>query len=126
MFRLNLSSIRPKLSKGADACTFRARLHFSYRQEDKRLSNAAYFLKVMTTQCWLALVMTAWIAPRLVSFEIADNALPILLSRPISRLGYVLGKFAALFAIHLVDERIALIALNEISIRVFLLDSASS
>lgn len=98
MFRLNLSSIRPKLSKGADACTFRARLHFSYRQEDKRLSNAAYFLKVMTTQCWLALVMTAWIAPRLVSFEIADNALPILLSRPISRLGYVLGKFAALFA----------------------------
>lgn len=60
--------------------------------------NAAYFLKVMTTQCWLALVMTAWIAPRLVSFEIADNALPILLSRPISRFGYVLGKFAALFA----------------------------
>lgn len=60
--------------------------------------NAAYFLKVLNTQCWLALVMTAWIAPRLVSFEMADNALPILLSHPISRFGYVLGKFAALFA----------------------------
>jgi ABC-type transport system involved in multi-copper enzyme maturation permease subunit len=59
--------------------------------------NAAYFLRILKTQCWLALVMTAWLAPRLVGFEIADNALPILLSHPISRFGYVLGKFAALF-----------------------------
>ena len=42
--------------------------------------------------------ITAWIAPRLVSFDLADNALPILLSHPISRFGYVLGKFIALFA----------------------------
>jgi ABC-type transport system involved in multi-copper enzyme maturation permease subunit len=60
--------------------------------------DAAFFLRVLKTQCWLALVMTAWVAPRLVSFEIADNALPILLSHPISRFGYVLGKFAALFS----------------------------
>lgn len=59
--------------------------------------NAKYFLNVLSTQCWLALVMTAWIAPRLVSFDLADNALPILLSHPISRLGYVGGKFMALF-----------------------------
>ena len=49
-------------------------------------------------QCWLALVLTAWIAPRLITFDLADNALPILLSHPISRFGYVLGKFIALFA----------------------------
>jgi ABC-type transport system involved in multi-copper enzyme maturation permease subunit len=60
--------------------------------------NAGYFLNVLKTQCWLALIMTAWIAPRLVGYEIADNALPILLSHPISRFGYVLGKFAALFS----------------------------
>lgn len=60
--------------------------------------NEAYFLNVLKTQCWLALVMTAWIAPRLVGFDIADNALPILLSHPISRFGYVLGKFVALFS----------------------------
>jgi ABC-type transport system involved in multi-copper enzyme maturation permease subunit len=58
--------------------------------------NAGYFLKVLETQCWLALVLTAWIAPRLVCFDISDNALPILLSHPISRFGYVLGKFVAL------------------------------
>ena len=59
--------------------------------------NASFFLKVLASQCWLALVLAAWIAPRLVSFDLADNALPILLSHPISRFGYVLGKFIALF-----------------------------
>jgi ABC-type transport system involved in multi-copper enzyme maturation permease subunit len=60
--------------------------------------DAGYFLKVLETQSWLALVLAAWIAPRLVTFDLADNALPILLSHPISRFGYVLGKLIALFA----------------------------
>jgi ABC-type transport system involved in multi-copper enzyme maturation permease subunit len=60
--------------------------------------NAGFFLNLLEIQCWLALVITAWIAPRLVSFDLADNALPILLSHPISRFGYVLGKFITLFA----------------------------
>jgi ABC-type transport system involved in multi-copper enzyme maturation permease subunit len=59
--------------------------------------NAGYFLKVLETQSWLALVLTAWIAPRLICFDLADNALPILLSHPVSRFGYVLGKFITLF-----------------------------
>ncbi len=60
--------------------------------------DARFFLTVLEIQCWAALVITAWIAPRLISFDLADNALPILLSRPITRLGYVAGKFAALFS----------------------------
>jgi ABC-type transport system involved in multi-copper enzyme maturation permease subunit len=59
--------------------------------------NPFFFLVVLEIQCWAALVITAWIAPRLITFDLADNALPILLSHPISRFGYVLGKFAALF-----------------------------
>jgi ABC-type transport system involved in multi-copper enzyme maturation permease subunit len=59
--------------------------------------NSMFFLVVLEIQCWAALVITAWIAPRLITFDLADNALPILLSHPISRFGYVLGKFAALF-----------------------------
>ncbi len=59
--------------------------------------DASFFFRLLATQCWLALVLTAWVAPRLVSFDLADNALPILLSHPISRFGYVLGKFIALF-----------------------------
>src|SRR3954469_16476515 len=58
--------------------------------------NERFFFGVLETQCWFALVLAAWIAPRLVSFDLGDNALPILLSHPISRFGYVLGKFIAL------------------------------
>ena len=60
--------------------------------------DASFFLKILEGQCWLALVLAAWIAPRVITFDLADNALPILLSHPISRFGYVFGKFAALFA----------------------------
>lgn len=56
----------------------------------------SFFLQVLETQCWFALVLAAWIAPRLVSFDLGDNALPILLSHPVSRFGYLLGKFLAL------------------------------
>jgi ABC-type transport system involved in multi-copper enzyme maturation permease subunit len=60
--------------------------------------NATYFLRLLWTQSWLALVLAAWVAPRLVCFDLADNALPILLSHPISRFSYVLGKLITLFA----------------------------
>ncbi len=56
----------------------------------------SFFLQALETQCWFALVLAAWIAPRLVSFDLGDNALPILLSHPVSRFGYLLGKFLAL------------------------------
>jgi ABC-type transport system involved in multi-copper enzyme maturation permease subunit len=59
--------------------------------------DAKFFLKVQQTQSWLALVMASWIAPRLITFDLADNALPILLSHPLSRFGYVFGKFIAMF-----------------------------
>lgn len=58
--------------------------------------NESFFLSVLETQCWSALILAAWIAPRLISFDLGDNALPILLSHPISRFGYLLGKFTAL------------------------------
>ena len=58
---------------------------------------ASFFLKILEVQCWLALVLASWIAPRMIAFDLGDNALPILLSHPISRPGYLLGKFLALF-----------------------------
>jgi ABC-type transport system involved in multi-copper enzyme maturation permease subunit len=60
--------------------------------------DAKYFLSTLQLQSWAALVLTAWVAPRLISFDLADNALPILLSHPISRIGYVFGKFIAMFS----------------------------
>jgi ABC-type transport system involved in multi-copper enzyme maturation permease subunit len=60
--------------------------------------NAGFFLNLMNAQFGPALVLAAWIAPRLITFDLADDALPILLSHPISRFGYVFGKWVALFA----------------------------
>jgi len=60
--------------------------------------NAGFFLNLMDAQFGPALVLAAWIAPRLITFDLADDALPILLSHPISRFGYVFGKWIALFA----------------------------
>jgi ABC-type transport system involved in multi-copper enzyme maturation permease subunit len=59
--------------------------------------DARFFLNILQIQSWLALVLASWIAPRLITYDLADNAMPILLSHPISRFGYVLGKFIALF-----------------------------
>jgi ABC-type transport system involved in multi-copper enzyme maturation permease subunit len=67
------------------------------RGQEMLAIDAKFFLKVLQTQAWLALVMASWIAPRLITLDLADNALPILLSHPISRFGYVFGKFIALF-----------------------------
>lgn len=60
--------------------------------------DAGYFFAMLQIHCWLALVLTSWIAPRLITFDLADNALPVMLSHPISRFGYVAGKFIALFS----------------------------
>src|SRR4051794_25854663 len=38
-----------------------------------------FFLRILQTQCWLALGLTAWIGPRLISVDVANNALPTLL-----------------------------------------------
>jgi len=61
--------------------------------------DAGFFANILQIQCWLALVLASWIAPRLITFDLADNVMPILLSHPVSRFGYVLGKFMALFAV---------------------------
>ena len=60
--------------------------------------NGGFFLNVLVVQSIPALILASWIAPRLITFDLADDALPILLSHPISRFGYVFGKWIALFA----------------------------
>lgn len=60
--------------------------------------NEHFFLRILENQCWLALLLASWVAPRLLSFDLGDNALPILLSHPISRFGYLAGKFLAVAA----------------------------
>ena len=75
-----------------------ARALIGARGSQGQMIDAKYFLVILQIQSWLALAVASWIAPRLITFDLADNALPILLSHPISRFSYVFGKFIALFA----------------------------
>ncbi len=58
--------------------------------------NADFFYGVMVAQCWPALALTAWIGPRLISTDMSNNALAVILSHPITRVEYVLAKLTVL------------------------------
>ena len=58
--------------------------------------DGAWFLAYLAVQCWLGFFLTAWCAPGLISQDLANNALPLYLSRPLSRPEYLLGKITVL------------------------------
>ncbi|HEX8688470.1 MAG TPA: hypothetical protein VF654_18295, partial [Pyrinomonadaceae bacterium] len=58
--------------------------------------NASFFQNFVEVQGWLAFILTVLVGPALVSRDLANNALPLYLCRPLSRAEYVLGKMAVL------------------------------
>jgi ABC-2 type transport system permease protein len=58
-----------------------------------------FFSYGLRVQGALAFLLTALIGPGLVSPDLANNALPLYLSRPFSRADYVLGKLTVLVAV---------------------------
>ncbi|MEO6325152.1 MAG: ABC transporter permease subunit [Thermoanaerobaculia bacterium] len=58
--------------------------------------NASFFLWLLGVQFVCAAAQTLVIAPALVSPDLVNGALPLYLSRPVSRAQYVAGKFAVL------------------------------
>jgi ABC-2 type transport system permease protein len=51
-----------------------------------------FFMASLGVQSTLAFLLTAWVAPVLVSPDLVNGALPLYLSRPFSRAEYVAGK----------------------------------
>ncbi len=58
-----------------------------------------FFLIALWIQGVLAFMVTAWVAPVLVSPDLVNGALPLYLSRPFSRTEYVAGKATVLVAL---------------------------
>ncbi len=82
----------------------------SVLMEYLRLQGAAPFLTLLTidgtffyylfaAQTFLSFFLITFIGPGLISPDLANNALPLYLSRPFSRAEYVCGKIAVLFAL---------------------------
>lgn len=61
--------------------------------------DALFFFRVLKAQALTAFLLTVVAGPRMLIADLRDNALPLYLSRPLTRLDYVLGKAAALFTL---------------------------
>jgi ABC-2 type transport system permease protein len=56
--------------------------------------DASFFRTFVAVQGGFAFILTVFVAPPLISRDLANNALPLYLCRPLSRSEYVLGKMA--------------------------------
>jgi ABC-2 type transport system permease protein len=61
--------------------------------------DARFFLFYLGLQSQLAFFLTAFVGPGLVSPDLANNALPLYLSRPFTRSEYVLGRISVLLVL---------------------------
>ncbi len=61
--------------------------------------DGSFFLTFMGIQGALAFLLTVLVAPPLISRDLSNNALPLYLSRPLSRTEYVLGKGTVIAAV---------------------------
>jgi ABC-type transport system involved in multi-copper enzyme maturation permease subunit len=55
--------------------------------------NNYFFLGFLAVESWISFLLITWQGPQLVAVDLANNALGLILGRPISRTEYVLGKF---------------------------------
>jgi ABC-2 type transport system permease protein len=58
--------------------------------------DGSFFAYMAHVQGMLAFLLVGWLGPGLVAPDLANNALPLYLSRPFSRAEYVLGRLATL------------------------------
>ena len=58
--------------------------------------NNQFFVILLEIQGWFALFLTAWIGPATIAPDLSNNALPLFLSRPLSRAEYIAGKVLVL------------------------------
>jgi len=66
------------------------------RSADLFTVESQYFMIILTVQNQAAFLLNCWVGPVLISGDLTNGALPLFLSRPFTRTGYVLGKLAVL------------------------------
>jgi ABC-2 type transport system permease protein len=60
------------------------------------LIDSYFFGRLFSIQATIAFLLTAWIGPGLISTDLNHDALQLFLSRPLTRVEYLLGKFSLL------------------------------
>lgn len=62
--------------------------------------DTAFFIHALNIQLGLSFLLTLFVGPPLISPDLANNALPLYLSRPFERRDYVLGKFMVIYILN--------------------------
>jgi ABC-2 type transport system permease protein len=73
-----------------------ARAMIGISEASREAMQPEFFMTALILQGGLAFLLTAWVAPVLVSPDLVNGALPLFLSRPLSRAEYVMGKAVVL------------------------------
>ena len=76
----------------------RAAMNLQNANTSQIVTNQFYII-FLEIQAWLALFLTAWIGPATIAPDLSNNALPLFLSRPLSRAEYIAGKVVVLAAV---------------------------
>jgi ABC-2 type transport system permease protein len=61
--------------------------------------NGNFFLVFMIVQATFAIILAAMVGPGLIAPDLANNALPLYFSRPLTRMNYTLARLSTLLAI---------------------------
>ena len=54
--------------------------------------DTAFFQSMLSSQCFCGIILAAWVGPSLITADLANGALQLYFSRPVSRFEYALGK----------------------------------
>ena len=60
------------------------------------LIDRVWFTAFLGNEAWMAVILVAWGAPGMITRDLANSALQLYLSRPLSRAEYMLGKISVL------------------------------
>lgn len=61
--------------------------------------DAGFFLNIFAAETYLSFLLITFIGPNLIAPDLANNALPLYLSRPFSKREYILGKLSVLVTV---------------------------
>lgn len=61
-----------------------------------QLVDNRWFFEFLRSESWMGFILTAWVAPGMLSKDFANNGIQLYLSRPLSRAEYLIGKISVL------------------------------
>jgi len=61
--------------------------------------DGSFFLRIFSIETYLSFLLVTFIGPNLIAPDLANNALPLFLSRPLSKHEYIVGKLSVLLTL---------------------------